>query len=86
MAPDKDPIKDSGSDTYVETELYDLEHDPYELMNLIGEPSHDRVVKVMRERLLRRMKEAGEEVPVIIPAEKLNHRSQRVVFEGEEFL
>ena len=86
VAPDKDPNGDPGSDTYVETELYDLEHDPYELMNLIDKPSHERVVKVMRERLIRRMKEAGEEVPVIIPAEQDTRPSQRVVFEGEEFL
>ena len=34
-AADKDPVKDAGAKVYTETFLYDLEHDPYELSNLM---------------------------------------------------
>ena len=46
----------------------DLQTDPYELRNLVGYPSHAHVADVMRERLLRRMVEAGEPEPTIVPA------------------
>jgi arylsulfatase A-like enzyme len=64
-APDKDGDADAGSSQYVEAYLYDLLSDPYELTNLIHFESHDEVKQVMRERLLRRMAGAGEEVPTI---------------------
>jgi len=67
-APDRDPQQDSGSDTYIEEFLYCLETDPYELTNLIGLESHQEVASVMRERLVRRMVEAGEAAPEIISA------------------
>ncbi|QTH41064.1 hypothetical protein J4772_26425 [Cohnella sp. LGH] len=53
----------------METSLYDLQADPYELTNLIGLDSHAEVAEAMRGRLLRRMTEAGENAPVIVPAE-----------------
>jgi len=81
-APDKNPVRDSGSDRYVEEFLYDLEADPYELKNLIGEESHARVAEKMRERLVRRMVEAGEAEPVIEPAPK-KPSGQRTVAEEE---
>lgn len=68
VAPDKRPYEDAGSDRYVEAYLYDLEADPYEMANLIGSDSHANVAAAMRERLLRRMVEAGEIAPVIVPA------------------
>ena len=68
VAPDADPWEDAGSDRYVETYLYDLLADPYELDNLAGIESHARVSEAMRERLLRRMAEAGEAEPEIDPA------------------
>jgi len=64
-APDADPWEHSGADRYVEEYLYCLETDPYELHNLIGLESHRAVADAMRERLLRRMAEAGESVPEI---------------------
>ena len=64
-APDKSGYDDSGSESYVEQYLYDLEIDPYELRNLIGLESHTEVADVMRDRLLRRMVEAGEAEPTI---------------------
>ena len=65
VAPEKDGWKDSCSDHYVEEFLYDLEADPYELTNLVGLESHAEVAGVMRERLVRRMVEAGESEPTI---------------------
>ncbi|MBE2236489.1 MAG: sulfatase-like hydrolase/transferase [Caldilineaceae bacterium] len=64
-APDKDGWNDMASEHYVEEYLYDLKADPYELTNLIGIGSHREVANVMRERLLRRMEEAGEVAPSI---------------------
>jgi arylsulfatase A-like enzyme len=67
-APDKNGGRDAGSDRYVEQYLYDLDVDPYELTNLIGFESHAGVSRIMRERLIRRMVEAGESAPFIEPA------------------
>ena len=50
---------------YVEEFLYDLKADPWELNNLLGVESHQEVADVMRERLVKRMKEAGEAEPEI---------------------
>jgi len=52
-------------DAYREECLYDMEFDPHEMRNLIGRASHRPVAAVMRERLLRRMAEAGENEPEI---------------------
>ncbi len=64
-------IKDVGPspDTYREAELYDLEHDPYELTNLAGMESHAAVAERMRQRLLRRIREIEGAEPQITPAE-----------------
>ena len=59
-APDKKGYEDPGSEKYVESYLYDLEADPYELTNLIGLESHRKVAETMWERLNRRMVAAGE--------------------------
>ena len=67
-APGRSGRDHSGSDRYVEQYLYDLAADPYELQNLAGLRSHEGVASVMRERLVRRMLEAGEEAPAIEPA------------------
>ena len=64
-APGRSGRDDSGSDLYEEQYLYDLEADPYELRNLVGLRSHEAVAAAMRERLIRRMLEAGEEAPAI---------------------
>ena len=65
VAPDKRPWKDATSDRYVETYLYDLESDPYELNNLAGQKTHREVANRLKRQLLRRMKEAGEPAAVI---------------------
>jgi arylsulfatase A-like enzyme len=78
VAPDKHPWNDAGSDHYVETYLYDLMADPYELTNLVGVDSHRETADVLRERLVRRMVEAGEPSPTIEPASSW-HAGQRKV-------
>ena len=72
----------AGSDVYVEQYLYDLQADPYELRNLIGLRSHETVSEMMRERLIRRMVEAGEDAPTIEPVPQQGS-GQRRVTEGE---
>ena len=67
-ASDKDGWHDAGSNRYVEQYLYDLDADPYELQNLIGIEILDEVVADLRARLIRRMVEAGEAPPTIVPA------------------
>ena len=67
-APDKDGWTEAASDTYIETELYDLLADPEELHNRAGCESHRDVADVLRSRLIRRMIEANEDEPIIEPA------------------
>lgn len=69
-ALDKDPWRDSSSNSYDEYCLYDLQADPYELRNLIGLDSHKEVTEVMRNRLLKRLEETGELRPEIVPAKR----------------
>ncbi|MFI6348939.1 sulfatase-like hydrolase/transferase [Streptomyces sp. NPDC050560] len=76
--PDADPWNTPASARYTESALYDLEHDPYELDNLVGLTSHRAVADGLRERLLRRMAEAGEPPAEIVPA-PARTRSQRRV-------
>ncbi|MFH5185296.1 sulfatase-like hydrolase/transferase [Paenibacillus sp. TAB 01] len=81
-APEQDAFTSAGSMRYVETHLYDLQSDPYELNNLIGLESHHAVADIMQQRLQRRMAEAGEAVPVIDPA-PVRPAGQRKVSEEE---
>ncbi len=67
-APGKPPQEQISAERYVEGFLYDLLADPYELRNLVGYESHRPVAAVMRQRLIRRMVEAGEPEPIIEPA------------------
>lgn len=68
-APDKHPFTDASSDTYLEVALYDVQADPYEQNNVVGLESLGDVVKDLRTRLVRRMLQAGEDEPKIVPAE-----------------
>ncbi len=81
-APGKDPRKDVGSDRYVETYLYHLGPDPYELRNLVASPAHREVCERLRRRLIRRMVEAGEPAPIIEPA-TVAGKSGKVVWPEE---
>lgn len=69
---------------FAEDCLYDLQADPYELNNLIGLSSHRQVADVMKERLLRRIQEAGEEAPLIENAAE-KPGGQKVVSEEEVY-
>ena len=64
------------SDSYVESELYDLLADPEELDNRAGYASHREVSDVLRSRLIRRMVAAGEDEPIIEPAPMRPERGQ----------
>ena len=63
VAHDVDPWEDASANTYHETELYDLSVDPYELHNLIEYESHKDVASELRQRLILRMVEVGEQEP-----------------------
>jgi len=77
-APDKVGWRDATSERYVEEYLYDLAHDPYELTNLVGLESHAAVAAALRERLIRRMIQAGEPAPTIEPAPPRKSGQRRV--------
>ncbi|EST36907.1 hypothetical protein N566_15760 [Streptomycetaceae bacterium MP113-05] len=76
-APDAHPWHDSSAARYVETELYDLDADPYELDNLAGLSSHREVADALRKALLRWMTRAGEAEPVVEDAEPRTRRGRR---------
>jgi arylsulfatase A-like enzyme len=65
---DGNPVSLPAAENYVDECLYDLKADPWEITNLVGYTSHADVVRVMRERLARRMVEIGEVSPVFIDA------------------
>ena len=58
-----------ASDLYYEDFLYDLESDPHEHDNLVRDPAYASVRKELAETLKRRMLEAGEKAPEILPAD-----------------
>ena len=59
---------DMDSDTYTEDFLYDLAKDPHEQNNLIADPAYGAVREEMRALLFKKMAEAGEQQPTILPA------------------
>jgi uncharacterized sulfatase len=65
--PDRHGWKDAASDRYVEQYLYHLRTDPHERENLVADPAYAHVRARLAELLKRRMAEAGEEVPTILP-------------------
>ncbi len=77
-APDGQGRDAAGADHYEEQYLYDLQVDPYELNNLVGLESHREVAQVMRQRLWRRMEEAGETRPHIKEAAPLGSGQRKV--------
>lgn len=60
-----DAWEEMNADRYTEDCLYDLEADPYELTNLIGLETYTEVARELRERLLARMRLAGDPEAVI---------------------
>lgn len=67
-AYDKDPLKESSSEIYEEQFLYDLSKDPHERNNLVKLTEYKNVCEKLRKILIKRMVEAGEDVPQIKPA------------------
>jgi arylsulfatase A-like enzyme len=67
-APDKNGGRDSNSQDYEESYLYDLEADPHERNNLITNPAYTEIRAELSKRLLKRMKEIGEPDAEIHPA------------------
>ncbi len=65
-APEKNARDESCSDVYVDQYLYDLEKDPHELNNLVGNPDFMEIRDSLAEILKRRMVEAGENMPKLI--------------------
>ncbi len=64
-APAHINTRDRDSSLYLETELYDLNSDPYELTNLIDKSGMEPILSPLRETLLKRMREIGEPEAVI---------------------
>ncbi|MBW9115721.1 sulfatase-like hydrolase/transferase [Rhizobium cauense] len=68
-APALSGWNDMSSPVYVETHLYDLDNDPYELDNLCGKKDYEEVRAGLRHQLLRRLVDAGEPLPTITAAQ-----------------
>ena len=68
VVPNGDGWNAMNGPVYAEAILYDLSADPHELNNLVASPDHADVRAELRTRLLRRIAEAGEPVPEIVPA------------------
>lgn len=62
-----DGKSEASSLQYEEYQLYNLYSDPHQLVNVAGRAETHATSRVMRERLLRRIHDAGEEVPEIKP-------------------
>lgn len=57
-----------SSRVYFEDYLYDLKKDPNEKVNLIKNPRYAHIRQEMKYLLIGEMQNAGEEIPVILPA------------------
>lgn len=68
VAPDKNGVKDSFSERYIEYQLYDLYADPYELVNLAGRQEYKEVSDILREKLKEKIKEVENVEVEIKPA------------------
>ena len=69
-APHRHGRDDADSDLYVEDFLYDLDADPHERNNLVDDPAYGAVRAQLAAALKRRMRNAGEPEPQIVPAER----------------
>jgi arylsulfatase A-like enzyme len=58
----------AGADKYVEYMLYDNYADPYQAVNLAGRAEYRTVAEDLRQRLLERMREAGNPPATIEPS------------------
>lgn len=62
--------ENSSTGIYRESELYDLDNDPYELRNLAGLDSYRDISDRLKQRLLKRILSVEGETPKIVDAEK----------------
>jgi arylsulfatase A-like enzyme len=67
VAPNLDGFLYVKSDRYEEEYLYDLENDVYERQNIIEDPALKDIRRELAEILKRKMREVGEEIPLILP-------------------
>jgi arylsulfatase A-like enzyme len=78
-APGKDGNAVPSASLYQEESLYDLLADPHELTDLAGMESYREIADSLKERLIRRMVEAGEEAPTIEAAPARQSGQRKVV-------
>jgi arylsulfatase A-like enzyme len=65
VAPGADGWQTPSAEHYVDDCLYDLDADPHELHNLVGDPRYADVLDCLRSRLIERIVESGEPPPTI---------------------
>jgi arylsulfatase A-like enzyme len=75
-------LETSSSPKYEEQYLYDTQADPYELRNLVDLDAYEPIRERLRERLIARMVDAGEEAPDILHDE-ISRSGQRSVTDAE---
>lgn len=64
-APGIDAWNTPSADFYVDDCLYDLDADPHELHNLVGDPAYADVLGGLRSRLIERIVASGEPRPTV---------------------
>ena len=80
-APGKGGSSAPGSDQYEEQYLYDLHADPHELTNLAGLKAFRGIADELRQRLIERMVEAGEDAPTIHAAPERDTIQRRLTID-----
>jgi arylsulfatase A-like enzyme len=83
-APDLDGFEVPDATHYREEMLYDLLADPHELTNLAGIESYRAIADTLKEKLIRKMGEAGEAAPTIENAEP-RKAGQRKISDLEKY-
>ena len=81
-AEGKDGHEQPGANVYIESSLFDLGADPYELNNLAGLDNYQELRRSLADRLIARMVAAGESPPRILPAE--SYERPQMYLEPEE--
>ena len=78
-APDLGGFDVPDAPLYREEMLYDLMADPHELTNLAGLESYRDIADSLKEKLIRKMVEAGEAEPKIENAEPRKAGQRKIV-------
>ena len=65
-----------SSNHYTETNLYDLDADPYELNNLIGISTYDEIVTSLRKKIKSKIKKVENITIKITKAKNVNNPGQ----------